>query len=52
MLSGFTGLDSLTEAINRGEIYKFLAKPWKDEELLETVREAFRLFAKLSDIDV
>jgi response regulator RpfG family c-di-GMP phosphodiesterase len=27
VLSGYTGLDSLTEAINRGEIYKFFTKP-------------------------
>ena len=46
VLSGYTGLDSITEAINRGEIYKFLTKPWKDEELLETVRVAFRRYAE------
>lgn len=27
VLSGYTALDSLTEAINRGEIYRFLTKP-------------------------
>lgn len=41
MLSGYTALDSVAEAINRGSIYKFLTKPW-DEELLRTsVSEAF-----------
>jgi len=52
VLSGFTGLDSVSEAINRGEIYKFLTKPWKDEELLETVRGAFRRFAELNHTEV
>ena len=42
LLSGYTGLDSLTEAINRGEIYKFITKPWGEVELLETIRQAFR----------
>jgi diguanylate cyclase (GGDEF)-like protein len=42
VLSGYTGLDSLTEAINRGEVYKFLTKPWEDAELLDAVRDAFR----------
>jgi len=42
VLSGYTGLDSLTEAINRGEIYKFITKPWDEIELLETIRQAFR----------
>jgi diguanylate cyclase (GGDEF)-like protein len=42
VLSGYTAVDSLTEAINRGEIFKFLTKPWEDADLLQAVREAFR----------
>lgn len=49
VLSGYTGLDSLTEAINRGEIYKFFTKPWNDAELIESVREAFGYYAELTD---
>ena len=49
VLSGYTGLESLTEAINRGEISRFLAKPWRDDELLEAVREAFRRYAEALD---
>ncbi|MFZ6722614.1 EAL domain-containing protein [Undibacterium sp. Ji49W] len=48
ILSGYTGLDSLTEAINRGEIYKFLTKPWDDQDLLEAVRDGFRRYAELN----
>ena len=43
-LSGYADLDLVTEAINRGAIYKFLTKPIKEEQLLRTVREAFRHF--------
>lgn len=50
VLSGYTGLDSLTEAINRGEIYKFFTKPWNDGELIESVREAFGHYAELTDM--
>lgn len=46
VLSGYTGLDSLTDAINRGEISRFLTKPWHDDELLEALREAFRRYAE------
>ena len=45
VLSGYTGLDSLTEAINRGEIFRFLTKPWNDSDLLDAIREAFRHYA-------
>lgn len=41
VLSGYTELDALTDAINRGAIYKFVTKPWDDVELRETIREAF-----------
>ena len=41
ILSGYADLNSITEAINKGEIYKFRTKPWDDEELRNDVREAF-----------
>jgi EAL domain-containing protein (putative c-di-GMP-specific phosphodiesterase class I)/ActR/RegA family two-component response regulator len=44
MLSGYTNLDAVTDAINRGAIYKFLMKPWKDAELREQIHEAFRTY--------
>ncbi|MCW8883959.1 MAG: response regulator [Motiliproteus sp.] len=44
ILSGYTDLESVTESINIGAVYKFLTKPWDDELLCEHVREAFRIF--------
>ncbi len=43
VLSGYTDLDAVTEAINEGAIYKFLTKPWNDEELRMQIRDAFRM---------
>ncbi|MGM0638723.1 MAG: EAL domain-containing protein [Pseudomonadota bacterium] len=42
MLSGYTDLRTVTEAINEGAIYKFLTKPWDDDELRLVVNQAFR----------
>lgn len=42
ILSGYADLDSVTDAINRGAIYKFLTKPWDNETLCANVLEAFR----------
>ncbi len=42
ILSGYADLKAVTEVVNRGEIYKFLEKPWENAALLETLREAFR----------
>src|SRR5581483_5011209 len=43
VLSGYTDLTAVTDAINRGAIYKFLTKPWNDEELRTQIRDAFRI---------
>lgn len=43
ILSGYTDLKSVTEAVNHGAIYKFLIKPWDDEELRAEIAQAFRV---------
>jgi EAL domain-containing protein (putative c-di-GMP-specific phosphodiesterase class I) len=42
VLSGYTELQSVTDAINEGAIYKFLTKPWEDERLREHIGNAFK----------
>jgi DNA-binding NtrC family response regulator len=42
ILSGYTDLESVTAAINEGAVYKFLTKPWDDEILRLSIREALR----------
>jgi diguanylate cyclase (GGDEF)-like protein/PAS domain S-box-containing protein len=42
VLSGFTELQSVTDAVNEGAIYKFLTKPWDDAQLRAHILEAFR----------
>lgn len=42
VLSGFTELQSIIDAVNEGAIYKFLTKPWDDNLLRSHVSEAFR----------
>ncbi len=43
LLSGYADHASIMDAVNRGAIYKFLTKPWDDDELRQAVREAFDL---------
>jgi len=42
VLSGYTELRSVTEAVNEGAIYKFLTKPWEDVSLRAHIEDAFR----------
>jgi diguanylate cyclase (GGDEF)-like protein/PAS domain S-box-containing protein len=40
LLTGHDTPRTLTGAINRGEIYRFIAKPWDDSRVREVLREA------------
>ncbi|HEU4375137.1 MAG TPA: response regulator, partial [Telluria sp.] len=44
VLSGYTDLQSVTDAVNHGAIFKFLTKPWNEDELAEAVRDGFDAF--------
>jgi EAL domain-containing protein (putative c-di-GMP-specific phosphodiesterase class I)/ActR/RegA family two-component response regulator len=44
VLSGYTDLATITDAINRGAIYRFLTKPWNDDELRGHIQAAFQAF--------
>jgi CheY-like chemotaxis protein len=46
MLSGYTDLKAVTTAVNRGELFSFLTKPWDDAELIDAVRDAFRHYER------
>ncbi len=45
VLSGYTQITTLLTAINQGEIYKYITKPWKlEEEFKPAVREAIEYY--------
>jgi len=46
VLTGYADLASAVDAINKGGAWKYLAKPWNDEDLVKVVREARALFAQ------
>ena len=46
VLSGYSEIETITQAVNRGAIYKFFTKPWDDAQLRENLREAFQTAEK------
>ncbi len=40
LLTGYADVSSTIAAINQGEIYRYIAKPWDDNEIVLTVRQA------------
>jgi response regulator RpfG family c-di-GMP phosphodiesterase len=44
LLTGFSDIEAIKDAINRGQIYHYLQKPWNDTELQTTITEAFQVY--------
>jgi len=49
ILSGFADFSEVIEAFNRGDIQQFIAKPWDDAALLESIRRVFSRPAQLTE---
>lgn len=46
VLSGFADTAAVVEAINDGQIYKFMPKPWNDEDLKQTIRKGIEGYSR------
>src|SRR5664279_3494055 len=44
VLSGYADTASIVSAINEGEIYKFISKPWNDDELKVAIANALERY--------
>jgi diguanylate cyclase (GGDEF)-like protein len=44
MMTGFAELEETINAINKGQVFRFLLKPWHTDNLLEALRTAGRTF--------
>ncbi len=44
ILTGYTDVDDLIEAINEGHVYRYITKPWEPRELKITVKRALESY--------
>ena len=49
LLTGYSDLASIVGSINDGEVYRFISKPWNNQELQQTVAEAVTIALELAD---
>ncbi len=40
LLTGYSDMDAIVDAVNKGEIHRYLSKPWNDKDLILQVRQA------------
>lgn len=44
ILSGYADAGAMMEAINEGQVYKFIPKPWDDQNLITTIKDSFERY--------
>ncbi|MES2761176.1 MAG: response regulator [Bacteroidota bacterium] len=44
LLTGFSDIEALKDAVNRGQIFRYLQKPWNDEELRKTIEDSYQIY--------
>ena len=49
LLTGYSDLASIVGSINDGEVYRFISKPWNNQELQQTVAEAVTISLELAN---
>ncbi|WP_313190691.1 response regulator [Sphingobacterium sp.] len=50
LLTGYTDMGAVVDAINKGKIFHYLNKPWREEELTETISRAFEIYQNKKNI--
>lgn len=46
LLTGYTDMSAIVDAINKGSIFQYLNKPWDEEELEEVIEKAYDVYLK------
>ena len=44
LITGYTDINAVIDAINVGQVYKYLATPWIEEEVRNTVLKSYEVF--------
>jgi response regulator RpfG family c-di-GMP phosphodiesterase len=49
MLTGYADINATIDAINKGGAYRYISKPWDDEDMIRTVRDGVRQCRLISE---
>ena len=49
LLTGYADMDALIAALNRGQVHRYIAKPWNDEDLILQVSQALEHFEMIRE---
>jgi len=44
LITGYSDINAVIDAINKGQVYRYLNKPWHEEELKNTIETAYEVY--------
>lgn len=44
LITAYTDVDTIIDAINTGHVYRYISKPWTESEIEQTVHNAYEIF--------
>ncbi len=44
LLTGYSDMDAIVDAVNKGEIHRYLTKPWNDDDMILQVRQSLEQY--------
>jgi response regulator RpfG family c-di-GMP phosphodiesterase len=51
LLTGYADMGAVVDAVNKGKIFHYLAKPWNEEELDLTINRGFEKYLEKKQLD-
>ncbi|MBU0996391.1 MAG: response regulator [Proteobacteria bacterium] len=49
LLTGFSDMDAVVDAVNKGQIHRYLKKPWDNDELISQVKESLKQYELINE---
>lgn len=50
LLTGYSDLDSIINSVNAGEVFRYINKPWKADNLINIVKLGIQIYDKINDL--
>jgi response regulator RpfG family c-di-GMP phosphodiesterase len=50
LLTGYADMEAVVDAVNKGKIFHYLAKPWDEEELDLTIQSAYAKYLERAEL--
>ena len=50
LLTGYADIEAVIDAINKGQVYRYIGKPWNEQELRITIENAYELYVSRKEV--